>query len=105
MVVLAGGEQHFSEAVERLGFTGSVADLAEHGEGLPLVAAGLLVKALPCLNEAQVGQRASFAMPVADLAEHGEGLVQVAGGLPVAAQPCLKDAQVDQRAGLVGGGQ
>ena len=55
MVVLAGGEQRFSEAVERLGFTGSVAELAEQGQRLLVMVGSLLVVAQPLIDDADVG--------------------------------------------------
>src|ERR1035438_2772522 len=54
----AGGEEHFTEAVECNGLTSSVADLTAHSQGLPLVIGGLLITALPQAGIAKSGEGA-----------------------------------------------
>jgi hypothetical protein len=56
-----------AEAVERLGFVGPVAGLAEQDQGLVQVAGRLPVAALPQIDEAQVVQRGRFGTPVTGL--------------------------------------
>jgi hypothetical protein len=97
VIGLAGGEEDFADAVERLGFTGSVAGLAEQGQGLLEVTGGLLVATLPKVGDAEVVQRAGRTGLVAGVAVQGQGAAVVACGLLVAALPPVDDAEVGQR--------
>jgi hypothetical protein len=89
-----GGEQRVAETIERSDFTGLVANLTAHSQGLPLVIRGLLIPALPQVGSAQNDEGMNFASPVTALAEHGQGLAEVADGLPEIALPHADLAQV-----------
>ena len=57
---LSRGVVGFAGVVEGLGFATGIADLAVEGEGLLVVVGGLLVVALPLVDEAEVAQREGF---------------------------------------------
>ncbi len=66
-------------------------------------AGGLLIPALPPVDEPEVGQRAGFADLVTGPAEEGKCLLVVLGGLLVAALPHVNDAKIGRGVGFTGG--
>ena len=61
-----------------------------------MVVGGLLIAALPLVDEAevaQVAQRDGFAITVADLAGQGQGLLEMVGSLLIATLPQVDGAE------------
>src|ERR1035438_1327377 len=96
----AGGEEHFTEAVERTYFTRLIADLTGHSQGLPLVIGGLLITALPQAGIAKSGEGARLTGSAADLAEQGQRPLEVSSGLPAVPPPQADFAQAGKGVAL-----
>jgi hypothetical protein len=86
LVRLAGGQQGFPGAVERLGFPAAAAGRLEQGERLPVVFGRLRMLALAVADLAEPSQRLRLQITVPGLAGEGErggvagaGLVRLAG--------------------------
>jgi hypothetical protein len=58
-----------------------------------MVVGGLLIAALPLVDEAEVAQRDGFAITVADLAGQGQGLLEMVGSLLIATLPQVDGAE------------
>ena len=54
LLMVPGGVVGLADTVEGLGFAGTVADLAEQGQGLLVVLGGLLIMAPPPVDDAEV---------------------------------------------------
>lgn len=65
---LAGGEKRLAEAVQRVGFTGPVADLLVQGQALLNVITGLLGAALPQPDIADPGECVGLLVAASGLA-------------------------------------
>lgn len=72
---LAGGKEHVTQSVERGDFTGLVANLTAHSQGLPLILGGFLRPTQPQVGIAQGNEGLGFTGSAAALAEHGQGLL------------------------------
>src|SRR5215472_17090531 len=83
-----------------MGFTVPVADLAEQGQGLLVVAGSLRVAAQPLMDNAEVAQCTGFSGPVSGLAVQRQRLLEVVSGLLVAAHPPGDRTETGQRGRL-----